>query len=544
MSAYEDFKENIRAGAFVRASDTVQIIRSEQGADKDAWIFDFRAIMLQPATLDRYADIFWEKYGSQYPFQVGGLETASIPLIAAIVMKSVERKTPVNGFYIRKSRKRQGLTKQIEGALTRDPIILVDDLTNSGQTFDKQIKILANLGARVNDIFVLLSFRAPDAYTFMTKAGVRFESLFTLKDFGLPLLEKSADSPGDPFVERWRYAAPAPGHHVIVQKSAPVLFKDLVLFGCDDGFFRALEQESGALRWQYKIGKHPLGKAILSSPIIRNGIVFFGAYDGCVYALDARTGSKKWIYAESDWVGSSPDIDDTHGLVFVGTEYGLLGKRGGIVALDIKNGAEVWHARHRELTHGSPIYIKEENIVVIGSNDGASYAYNATSGDLMWRHQTGGDIKTRPAYDKKRNEVLVTSLDGSLYALAARTGIPRFAFETLGIYSIPLIDGDTAYVSSLDKNLYAIDLSSGEKKWSFETRGRIFASPILCDGSLWIGSNDGRLYELDPARGTLRNFFQTTERVVNAIAYNSTSKRFFVPTSANELYCIERNPRQ
>ena len=66
-----------------------------------------------------------------------------------------------------------------------------------------------------------------------------------------------------------------------------------------------------------------------------------------------------------------------------------------------------------------------------------------------------------------------------------------------------------------------------EPRWAYETVGRIFASPVIVDGSVWIGSNDGRLYELDPNNGALRAFFQASERVVARIAYNEKTKHIF-----------------
>ncbi|MFZ2983891.1 MAG: PQQ-binding-like beta-propeller repeat protein, partial [Minisyncoccia bacterium] len=169
------------------------------------------------------------------------------------------------------------------------------------------------------------------------------------------------------------------------------------------------------------------------------------------------------------------------------------------------------------------------------------YAYTAKTGELLWRYQTGDDVKTCFAYDSKRRLVLFGSMDAKCYALSAKDGSPVFARQTEGgIYSVPLVHEDTVYVASLDKRLYAIDLDTGADRWIFETRGRIFSSPVLADGAVWIGSNDGRVYEVDPVRGTLRNFFQATERITNKIAYNPSTKRFFVPTVANEIYCIER----
>ena len=55
------------------------------------------------------------------PFQVGGMEAAAIPLLSAILMKSLSRGTPVNGFIVRKERKTYGAGSSIEGALTDAP---------------------------------------------------------------------------------------------------------------------------------------------------------------------------------------------------------------------------------------------------------------------------------------------------------------------------------------------------------------------------------------------------------------------------------------
>lgn len=542
MQEYDDLKRAIAETALVRAESGRTIINSEKTGALGMWLFDFRALILQPHWIDRYAEIFWEKYAHRYPFQVGGMETGAIPLVTAIVMKSVERKTPVNGFFIRKSRKRQGLMQMIEGTLTKDPVILVDDLINSGGTFNKQIAILAQVGVSVSDIFVMLRFRNMSAYSFAEEKGVMLDSLFTLEDFDTPLLPDTApELPKNSFNERWKFVSPRPSYHVVVHKSAPALDGTRLFFGSDSGVFRALDQETGAVRWEFKVGRFPGGKGTLSSPAVANGTVYFGAYDGVVYALDVKTGVERWRYSDADWVGSSPAVASDLGLAFIGLEFGLFRKRGGIVALDLKTGAPAWSDRTPALTHGSPLYIPEEKMVVIGSNDGVVYAYDAKTGERRWQHQTNGDIKMRPAYDAKRRQVVACSMDGRVYMLAARDGTPIAAHETgAGIYSAPLVVGDTAYVASLDKHLYAIDLATGKERWSFATGGRIFSSPVLADGSIWIGSNDGRLYEIDPTNGTLRRFFQATERIVSAIAYNPATRDLFVPTVANEMYCLRK----
>lgn len=543
MSSHDDLKQAIRKDVLKRREDGEYIIIREGEGATAPWLFDFRALLLQPQWLNRYAEIFWERYASRYPFQVGGMETAGIPLVAAIVMKGTERGTPVNGFFMRKSRKRQGLMKAIEGILTDDPIIFVDDLANSGQTLNKQMLILSSLGKKMTDAFVLLAFRDQSAYRFADAHNIIFTSLFTLKDFDIPLLtSKAPEVPKESFETLWHFAAVNPSFHLVVQKSAPILDEERIFFGSDAGIFRALSQETGEVLWEFEVGRHPEGKGIFSSPALYNGVVYFGAYDGNVYALDAETGKVCWTYADADWVGSSPSLAPELGLLFIGLEFGLFQKRGGVVALSMETGKRVWSDRTGALTHGSPLYIPEEELVVIGSNDGIAYAYAAKTGEPRWQYQTGSDIKMSFAYDAKRRLVLLGSMDTKCYALSAKDGSPVFARQTGGgIYSTPLVVGDTAYVASLDKRLYAIDLNTWEDRWIFETNGRIFSSPAFIEDSIWVGSNDGRLYELDPQKGTLLNFFQITERIVNKIAYNPRTKRFFVPTVANELYCIKRN---
>ena len=533
--SFTDLKDAIAKGAFVDGAQTRIIDKDEQARAK--WLFDFRNILLRPELLNRYAEIFWQLYASRYPFQVCGMESAAISLVSAIVMKSVERGTPVNGLYIRKSRKRQGLMKRIEGSPTSDPIILVDDLINSGGTFDKQVTVLADAGLHIAEIFALLAFRDMSAYEAL---NTPIKTLFTLEDFGIPLLtSKSPEVVHHSFDVVWKFQAPNPSYNYVVPKSAPVIDDEKIYFGSDAGIFYALDQNTGTIVWNFKVGKHTAEKGIFSSPALHNGIVYFGAYDGNVYALDTKSGNELWRYDRADWVGSSPAISEKLGLLFIGLEFGLFRKRGGIAALDLATGEEVWSDRTPELTHCSPLYIEDANMVVIGSNDARVYAYKADTGEALWRFEADGDVKASFAYDKKTKMIFFGTLGGTFYALAL-DGNVVYAKEIGPVYSIPCVSGDSIYVSSLDKHIYALDIAARKDKWSFATSGRIFASPVIIENSLWCGSNDGRLYEIDPSNGKLKNFFQASERIVDRIVYSQTYKHFFIPTQANEMYCIVR----
>jgi len=536
--AYEDLKEAIRTHALFTADSGARIIATD-GASRGAWMFDFRALLLQPKWLKRYAEIFWEQYGSKYPFQVCGMESAAISLVAAVLMEGEARGKPVNGLYVRKSRKHHGLMKQVEGTPTKDPVILVDDLINSGKTFEKQVRVLEREGLKVSDLFAILAVSDKDAYADSFAKSIPLRALFSLEEFGLSNTFGDA-SKKTQLTEVWRFAAPNPSFNYVLQKSAPVLDEQRAYVGSDTGMFYALDQRDGSPTWAFEIGPHLQGKGIFSSPALHDDLVYFGAYDGNVYALNKKTGAVKWTYGDADWVGSSPALAPDKGLLFIGLEFGLFRKLGGIVALNMDTGARVWQHRTSEFTHGTPLYIKEKNMVVVGSNDDTVYAYRADSGEPVWQYRTDGPVKSSFTYDARWKLIVFGSLGGLCYALSTE-GVPVFAHELgAGVYSTPLIEDHAAFVASLDKHLYAIELPTGKLLWKYATRGRIFSSPIMVEGLIYLGSNDGCLHEIDPKSGTGGVVFQATDRIVNRIAYNKSTQRFFVGTDANELYCLQR----
>ena len=185
--------------------------------------------------------------------------------------------------------------------------------------------------------------------------------------------------------------------------------------------------------------------------------------------------------------------------------------------------------------------MERENLVVIGDDAGNVCGYAADTGSVRFHYSARGGVFGGFAYDEKRRVVYFGSMEGTCYGLFAPTGEAVFAKEAgFGIYSTPFLWNDTIYFSSLDKKLYAVNIRTEADKWSFATQGRIFCSPTMAQGSLWIGSNDGKLYELDPENGKLRSSLQVSERIVNTIVHNPKTQRFFLPTQANELYCLKR----
>jgi outer membrane protein assembly factor BamB len=507
----------------------------------EKWIFDFKSVFFDPVFLDVYAKIFWKLYSDKYPFQVGGLESACIPLIAAISIEGLKNGKKVNGFFIRKERKNTGLQNIVEGKINEEKIILVDDILNSGDSQNKIISVLSSIDKKAHYIFSIIQFKDNDLYKFDDE--LKINSIFSISDFGVSD-DKNIVTPNyKDFKIKWITGAMSPNFFYVIPKSAPVIDDSMVYFGSDSGILWAINQIDGKECWRFKMrGFKARDKAIFSSPALSSKNLYFGAYDGNFYCLDKKTGLQKWVFSEADWVGSSPCVVERLNKVFVGLEFGLLKKRGGIVALDLLTGKKIWNYIFDEYVHSSPSYNYKKNIVVIGSNNGRVYGLNGSSGKLLWTVQTGAEVKASFEFSSDGSHVYFGSFDGKVYLVDVLNGNVKYTFQTGDkIFSTPVFNNGYVFVSSEDKIIYCLNSNDLSLVWLFKTGGRILSSPIVIDENIYVGSNDGILYELNMKTGFNSSIFQSSERIVNKIAYNKGTEMFFVPTFANEIICLSKN---
>jgi orotate phosphoribosyltransferase len=525
----------IERQGFVRAGEATII--SADGRP-EAWIFDIKNILLQADILEDVAHLFWEQFASEAPLQIGGMETAGIPLVTCLVLKAKELagQDHATGFFIRKARKKYGLMKIIEGTLVPGrKIVLVDDLTNDGKSLISQIEILEAQGDYVHAVWTLLRYREESFYTYFHDKGIQVRSLFSLADFKETLGVKFTQSVTvrtTQWERIWKFQSESPSYFHVIMKSDPAIDQERVYVGSDSGIFWSLNQSDGSVAWSYQVGRDLQKKGIFSSPRVWNGRVYFGAYDGNVYCLDSKSGKREWVFDGADAVGSSPAIAPDLNMLFIGLEFLLWGRRGGIAALDLATGARIWEYHMPCFTHSTPLYIPEHQQVVIGSNDGAVYSFHAQTGKLLWKFSTGEpsdtelatgfgnrDIKASFAYDQGLDALFFGAVDGMCYSIDRKTGH----------------DG-SLFFSSVDKHLYCLDARTMAPRWKWHAGARIFASPVLIDGDIYIGANTGRVSQICAATGVELGFLSLTERVTNAVAYNARTKRFFIPTFANEVY--------
>src|SRR5450755_2694316 len=98
MRTHADVESNrlftaIRDRAILRASAQQRLI--SPGGRTNSWLIDMRKILMDGEVLQAIVDNFWHTYSDNLPFQICGMEVASIPILSAILVESVHRGTPI-----------------------------------------------------------------------------------------------------------------------------------------------------------------------------------------------------------------------------------------------------------------------------------------------------------------------------------------------------------------------------------------------------------------------------------------------------------------
>ena len=244
------------------------------------WLIDLRPLLLRRDVLDFVAKQFWANYEAEDAFQIAGLESVAIPVLTSIVMTVPDNRSDLNAVIIRKDRKPTGLGNLIEGQLTADPVILIDDIFNSGRSAEKAVVAAEREGNPVTDIFVLIDYRSRAGAAWRDRRHVRVRSLFTLEDFELAL--KEDDAPVPSMRKVWSAAIKGGFPFHLVPKSAPVYAEGRIFRGCDAGFMQAFDAKSGTILWQHQARGTSRTKGIWSTPAVYQGKLVYGAYNGVV----------------------------------------------------------------------------------------------------------------------------------------------------------------------------------------------------------------------------------------------------------------------
>lgn len=168
-------KEALKKGNFILSSGKAS-----------NYYLDGRVITLAPAGAYLTASIILELIKDKKIDALGGPTLGADPIVGAVAALSHIKNIPLQTFIVRKAAKEHGTTRQVEGPKLKkgSRVILVDDVATSGKALIQAQQALRKIGIAA-DIALVIVDRCEGARENLGKEGLKLESIFTIKDFGI-----------------------------------------------------------------------------------------------------------------------------------------------------------------------------------------------------------------------------------------------------------------------------------------------------------------------------------------------------------------------
>ncbi|MEN6520496.1 MAG: PQQ-binding-like beta-propeller repeat protein [Armatimonadota bacterium] len=217
----------------------------------------------------------------------------------------------------------------------------------------------------------------------------------------------------DPNTGKERWSIKRQGFSSPIRVYGETLFCEL-----QNGILAAVDLKTMKNRWTMKIdsptvaAKQNRDAGLAAKPILIGKRLYIASKAGEVICLNPSSGKIIWRHKLAVPAGESSV--SVSGLAFDSHRIYATYDAGGIVAIDIATGQELWSFRSRDQVYTAPAIF--ENLVVFASWDGYLYAVNTDDGSQAWRAElckAGIHRSSAPVVDS--NHVLV-SIDDALFA--------------------------------------------------------------------------------------------------------------------------------
>ena len=160
------------------------------------WLLDTRIPMLESAIFNEVGRVLVNRLVEKGISQVSGYGFGAFPVVSSVLGAAPSGDWRAG--FIRETRKGYGRQRHIEGPLIHaKPVVLLDDILNSGQSADRAVTILRREGYRVDGVLTLFNFTWGGGRKRLEDSGLWVSSLL---EINLRESSSGADSDGSSLV--------------------------------------------------------------------------------------------------------------------------------------------------------------------------------------------------------------------------------------------------------------------------------------------------------------------------------------------------------
>lgn len=272
-----------------------------------------------------------------------------------------------------------------------------------------------------------------------------------------------------------------------------VIVPDFVLY--------AFDQQTGQLRWFYR-DPVTTGPGYFT-PVFAGDGLLTGSESGYAYHLRTSDGTLRWrVYVGTDSAPTRVWEPAVAGTVAVFSfQRNTRTLTGGIVALDLASGSELWR---QELTPAVPgmlagpleAPIIRDSLVIVAGEDGTVHAFDLTSGRAVWAtaRSSGLGLLENELLQiaASQTSIVIASSSGALSSIDIHSGAVRWTSNLNRGESLlaPLsVHAGTIYTVLLGGQLVAVSELSGSVLWRSPEGGgsRVWTvRPLVTDSSVIV----------------------------------------------------------
>ncbi len=196
----------------------------------------------------------------------------------------------------------------------------------------------------------------------------------------------------------------------------PLIYNNMVLFGCWNNDFYCLDQSTGNLLWKWNNGSsNRMFSPAACFPVATNNRVFIVAPDRYMTVLDALNGQVIWRKQVPEIkVRESMGLSADSTVVYVKTMQGFVEG----ISTTANDMTSIWKADVSLGYEICPTAIVEKNqIVFVPTQSGITVALDRVTGKVLWKHKTSNGLITN-LLSISYKEILVTTMDGKISLLS------------------------------------------------------------------------------------------------------------------------------